>query len=108
MLTLEKSQTSAKGKIREEKGRIYKRRALCFKSTIYTEFGNYSMINTEKESETVIDGKPYRPIRTDWKNHRNEEIVGNCSGCNTPQMLDTFKVLCPASYAAYFAGYDPH
>jgi uncharacterized protein len=98
----------AKENIRQENGRVYKRRALCSKSTIYTEFGNYSMVNTEKESESVVDGRPYRPIRTDWKNHRNEEIVGNCSGCNTPQMLDTFKVLCPLSYSAYFSGYDPY
>lgn len=98
----------AKEEIREENGRIYKRRALCSKSTIYTEFGNYSMINTEKESDSVFDGKPYRPIRTDWKDHRTEALAGNCSGCGTPQMLNTFKVLCPAAYSAYFDGYDPY
>jgi hypothetical protein len=81
---------------------------MCSKSTIYTEFGNYSMVNSEKEAESIIDGKPYRPNRTDWKDHRNEEIVGNCSGCGTPQLIDTFKILCPASFAAYFDGYTPY
>jgi hypothetical protein len=59
-------------------------------------------------AESIIDGKPYRPNRTDWKDHRNEEIVGNCSGCGTPQLIDTFKILCPASFAAYFDGYTPY
>lgn len=93
---------------RQERGKLYKRRAKCSISTVYTEFGNYTMVNTEKEAESTIDGKPYRPVRTDWKSHRTEQIVGNCSACNTPQLLDSFKVLCPMAYSAYFDGYTPY
>jgi uncharacterized protein len=93
---------------RRENGQIYKRRARCSISTIYTEFGNFTMVHTEKESESEYEGKTYKPIRTDWKNHRTEQLAGNCNGCNTPQMLSTFQVLCPASYKAYFEGLDPY
>jgi hypothetical protein len=42
------------------------------------------------------------------KDHRTGEIVGNCNGCNTPQMLSTIKVLCPLFYDQLFSGYDPY
>jgi hypothetical protein len=92
----------------EDSGHINTRRANCSHYTLYTEFGNFSMVNYEKEPETEIEGKPYRPIRTDWKDHRTEEIVGNCSACGTPQMLDTLRILCPAWYSKIFEGFDPY
>jgi len=92
----------------QEAGHIYTRRAFCSRLTLYTEFGNFSMVNHEKEAASVIDGKSYRPMRTDWKDHRTGEIVGNCSACNTPQMLSTLKVLCPVFYNQLFNGYDPY
>jgi len=87
---------------------VYTRRAFCSRSTLYTEFGNYSMVNSEKEEESIIDGKPYRPIRTDWMDHRTGKIVGNCSACNTPQLIDTFKILCPVFYSQQFEGLEPY
>jgi len=92
----------------EQKGRIDKRSANCPRNTIYTEFGNYSLVNWEKEPESSIEGKPYRPMRTDWKDHRNEQIIGNCSGCGTPQIMDTFQILCPRTYHNLFDGYDAY
>lgn len=94
--------------LREARGTIYRRRALCSRHTIYTEFGNYSLVHYEKEAESNYQGKPYRPIRTDWKDHRTEKIVGNCGGCNTPQILNTFEILCPRVYRELFSGYDPY
>lgn len=87
---------------------ISTRRAFCSRSTLYTEFGNYSMVNSEKEKESIIDGKPYRPIRTDWMDHRTGKIVGNCSACNSPQLIDTFKILCPVFYSQLFEGLEPY
>jgi|SRR5450830_250945 hypothetical protein len=98
----------AKSALRQEKGRTYRRSALCSRHTIYTEIGNFSLVNYEKEAESVYDGKTYRPMRTDWKDHRTENIVGNCGGCGTPQILNTFEVLCPRVYGELFSGYDPH
>jgi hypothetical protein len=89
--------------------RLLTRRAFCSRSTLYTEFGNYSMVNTEKEKETTtIDGKPYRPVRTDWMDHRTNALIGNCSACNTPVLIDTFKVLCPVFYSQLFVDGDPY
>ena len=97
-----------KEQLAREAGRIYLRRAFCSRLTIYTEFGNFSMVNHEKETASTFEGKPYRPVRTDWKNHRTGEIAGNCNACNTPQMLSTLKVLCPVFYTQLFAGSDPY
>jgi hypothetical protein len=94
--------------IRQRDSRTYTRRALCSRNTIYTEFGNFSLVKWEREEESLIEGKKYRPIRTDWKDHKTERIVGNCGGCNTPQMIDTFKILCPSWYDKLFDGYDPY
>jgi len=44
--------------------------------------------------------------RTNWKNHRDDKIIGNCSGCNTPQLLDTYRILCPSWYRDAFDGQD--
>lgn len=98
----------SKAALREEKGRTYGRRALCSRRTVYTEFGNFSLVDYEKEAESNHQGKAYRPIRTDWKNHRTEEIIGNCGGCSTPQILSTFEVLCPRLYKELFGGFDPY
>lgn len=76
-----------------EAGHVYIRRAYCSRLTLYPEFGNYSMVNHERETSSTQDSKPYRPVRTDWKDHRTDEIVGNCSACNTPQLISTLKVL---------------
>ncbi|WP_316177900.1 MULTISPECIES: hypothetical protein [unclassified Bradyrhizobium] len=83
-------------------GKQLKRRAMCSKNTVYTEFGNYSLVGTG-EPEPGEAGK--KMIRTDWKDHRNEQIIGNCSGCKTPEIVNTFAVLCPAAYKAKFEGY---
>lgn len=91
-----------------EAGHVYRRRAFCSRLTLYTEFGNYSMVNHERETGSTENGKPYRPVRTDWKDHRTDQIVGNCNACNTPQLLSTLKVLCPVKYDEMFAGSDPY
>jgi hypothetical protein len=77
--------------------RINERSANCPRATIYTEFGNFSMINHELEISRV-SGKTTRLVRTDWKDHKTGQLVGNCSGCNTPIMIDTYRVLCPISF----------
>lgn len=93
----------------EESGRIYKRRAYCSRLTVYTEFGNYSLVGQQKEEEQRREnGKMYRPIQTDWKDHRTGKVVGNCSACGSQVLLDILKVLCPAEYKKHFDGYDPY
>ena len=87
---------------------VMTRRAWCSRSTIYTEFGNYSLVNAEKEPQSRIDGVIYKPIRSDWKDHKTDQVVGNCNGCNTPQLIDTFRILCPAMYQEWFSGYEPY
>jgi hypothetical protein len=27
-----------------------------------------------------------RPVRTNWKDHRNDKIIGNCGGCKTHRL----------------------
>lgn len=97
-----------KATLGSEGSKPYVRRAACAWRTVYTEFGNYSLVNQEKEQESTIQGKTYRPIRTDWKDHRTEQLTGNCSGCNTPQLLSTLHVLCPNLYDELFQGLDPY
>ncbi len=84
------------------------RRGYCSGNTLYTEFGSYSLVGHERETASNFGEKLYRPIRTDWKDHRTEQVVGNCSACNTPQLLSTFRVLCPKRYDELFAEGDPH
>ena len=74
--------------------RVTKRIAYCSRLTFYTEFGNYSIIGHEVEP-----GSSGRHLyRTDWKDHETEKLIGNCGTCNTPQLIDTLRVLCPKSY----------
>ncbi|MEW6642632.1 MAG: hypothetical protein AB1586_19155 [Pseudomonadota bacterium] len=79
---------------------LTKRRARCAINTIYTEFGNYTLVDIHVKEQK--DGQPL--IDTDWKDHRDEKIVGNCSACRTPEIISTFKMLCPTAYKAKFDG----
>lgn len=83
---------------------VVTRRAWCSRSTLYTEFGNFSLIGFEREQSQ----SNYKPIRTIWKDHKNEALIGNCGGCNTPQLIDTFRILCPKQYVEYFFGLHPY
>ena len=98
----------AKAGMAQQAGHVYTRRAFCSRLTLYTEFGNFSMVNHERETASTFEGKPYRPMRTDWKDHKSGKIAGNCSACNTPQMLSTLKVLCPVFYDNLFSGVDAY
>jgi hypothetical protein len=84
------------------------RRAVCPRNTLYTEFGNYSLIDYVREEDQKTGDQTWRPVRTNWKNHRDDKIIGNCGGCNTPQLLDTYHVLCPSWYKDAFDGRDPY
>lgn len=84
------------------------RRAWCSRSTLYTEFGNFSMIGFEKEPPTQFKGETYYTLRTIWKDHKNDQLIGNCGGCNTPQLIDTFRILCPNEYRILFGSYSPY
>lgn len=86
--------------------KVMTRRAFCSRLTIYTEFGNFSMVNHEIVAGRFISGKP--AVRTDWKNHVTAEIVRNCQTCRTPEMLDTLRVLCPITYDNMFHGVNPY
>ena len=84
------------------------RRAFYARSTVYTEFGSFSLISKEIEAASTLDGKPYRPVRSNWKDHKTGEIRENSSVGGTSIILETFKALCPAQYAWWFKGYNPH
>lgn len=92
--------------LRDWAGKLWTRRAWCSRSTIYTEFGNFSMVNVQPEGPSGNGSK--RLARTDWKNHRTERLAGNCSACNTPQMIDTFAKLCPSWADRLFSGLEPY
>ncbi|WP_316229748.1 hypothetical protein [Bradyrhizobium sp. SZCCHNR1051] len=86
-------------------GKQTKRRAMCSKNTVYTEFGNYSLVGT---GEPQSSGEGKKMIRTNWKDHRNEQIVDNSTAARTDAMLSTFQILCPSAYKAKFDGYDAY
>jgi hypothetical protein len=94
--------------LKQEHGRVWTRRAVCPRNTLYTEFGNYSLIDYVREEDQKTGNQTWRPVRTNWKNHRDDKIIGNCGGCNTPQLLDTYRVLCPSWYKDAFEGRDPY
>ena len=60
------------------------------------------MINWVEEQPVQTDNRQTRMIRTDWKNHRNEALIGNCSACGTPVVIETFRVLCPRQFQSLF------
>ena len=86
-------------------GKQIKRRAMCSKNTVYTEFGNFSLVGA---GEPESSGEGNKMIRTNWKDHRNEQIVDNSTAARTDAMLSTFAVLCPAAYKAKFDGYHAY
>jgi len=94
--------------LKRQGNRISVRRAVCPRNTLYTEFGNYTLIDWVKEPDQETDGHTWRPARTNWKDHRNDQIIGNCGGCNTPQLIDTYRILCPSWYRDAFGGRDPY
>lgn len=104
----EKVAGCATKKMQTEAGKIYTRRAVCPRNTLYTEFGNYSLIDWIKEKDEATDGRTWRPVRTNWKDHKDDQIIGNCGGCNTPQLIDTYRILCPSWYRDAFGGRDPY
>jgi hypothetical protein len=104
----EKVADCTKAGLAEREMKVLTRRAVCAHSTLYTEFGNYSLIDYLREEDQKVGDQTWRPIRTNWKNHRDGKIVGNCSGCNTPQLLDTYRILCPSWYREAFGGRDPY
>ena len=97
--------TCVEGSIADMKP-VYERRGNCQTRTLYTEFGNFSMINFVFEASST--DASYKPVRTDWKDHKTEEIIGNCGGCGTPQLIDTLRVLCPSLFKRLFSGSNPH
>jgi hypothetical protein len=76
------------------------RRANCLRATLSMEFGNFSLIDYVKEEHGLV--------RTNWKNHKDNKMNENCSGCGTPELLDTYRVLCPSRYKAAFDGLHPY
>jgi hypothetical protein len=104
----EKVANCAKAGIKEWGEKVLTRRAVCPRSTLYTEFGNYSLIDYVREEGLKTRDQTWRPVRTNWKNHRDDQIIGNCGGCNTPQLLDTYRILCPSWYKDAFESLDPY
>ena len=104
----EKVANCTKAGVAEWGSKVLTRRAVCPRSTLYTEFGNFSLIDYVREADQKMDDHTWRPVRTNWKNHRNDKIIGNCAGCNTPQLLDTYRILCPSWYKDAFDGRDPY
>jgi hypothetical protein len=104
----EKVANCAKASLAEWEKKVLTRRAVCPRSTLYTEFGNYSLIGYVREEDQNMGDHTWRPVRTNWKNHRDDTIIGNCGGCNTPQLLDTYRILCPSWYKDAFDGRDPY
>jgi hypothetical protein len=104
----EKVANCVKSGLSEWGKKVLTRRAVCPRSTLYMEFGNYSLIDYVKEEDQKKDDHTWRPVRTNWKNHRDDKIVGNCGGCNTPQLLDTYRILCPSWYRDALDGRDPY
>ena len=58
IVDLQKVADCVKTASRRENGRVYKRSGRCPIATFYTEFGNYTMINAEKEKESIKTANP--------------------------------------------------
>lgn len=46
-------------------------------------------------------------MRTFWRNNRLRQDVMNCLTCGTPEINDSFRVLCPALYRKRFGDLEP-
>jgi len=76
------------------------RRANCGRSTLFMEFGNYTLID--------YDQKENGSVRTNWKSHKDNTIIDHCTPCGTSLLVDTYRVLCPSRYKAAFDGLQPY
>jgi hypothetical protein len=76
------------------------RRANCGRSTLFMEFGNYTLID--------YDEKENGSVRTNWKSHKDNTIIDHCTPCGTSLLVDTYRVLCPSRYKAAFDGLQPY
>lgn len=81
--------------------KIIARKAFCGRLTVYTEFGNFSMINHHR-STVDYDGKSHCIVQGDWKDHITDQIVEPSSATNTSGINETLRILCPEQYYKIF------
>lgn len=80
------------------------RKADCPRLTVQMEpdyrylGGVFTLAKAAKENDGV---------RTTWKSTRARKTVDNCLTCGTPEINDTFRVLCPQAYKSKFGGLEP-
>ena len=80
------------------------RKADCARLTVFMEPG----YQYEGGVFTLIKQRPENGyVRTTWKSARTKRIVSNCASCGTPEINDTFRVLCPKAYREKFGGLEP-
>jgi hypothetical protein len=86
--------------LKEWGDKVVTRRADCPRPTLYMEKGDYSLIDYVREQHEFV--------RTNWRNHQDNTMVGNCSACRTPELVDTYRILCPSRYKEAFDGWKPY
>jgi hypothetical protein len=86
--------------LREWGDTVVTRRADCARPTLFMEDGNYSLIDYVREEHDFV--------RTNWKNQQDDTMVGNCSACRTPELVATYRILCPSRYKEAFDGWEPY
>jgi hypothetical protein len=65
------------------------RRAVCPRFTLYTEFGNYSLIGHVKQEDQKTGDQIWRPVRTNWKNHRDDKTRSPVDHQSDPPRMDS-------------------
>jgi hypothetical protein len=81
-----------------------------------TRSADCTRLSFRMEADYLYEGgvfilRKYKPdgdyMRTEWMSERSKKLIGNCLTCGSPEINDTFRVLCPIQYKERFSGREP-
>lgn len=70
---------------------IRTRRAFCSRSTVYMEFGGYSLVGHARLPDVTYGDKTYESYDIQWMCHRTGQVIPNDSADGEPEIMATFK-----------------
>jgi hypothetical protein len=86
-----------------EHGSIYEISAVC-PSIQITLPGTYNINGWVGNGHTTFQLAALTSLgnynKYDWRNLSTKQLTANCSACDTPQLEDALRLLCPAAHKA--------